>query len=65
MTLGRSDVDSSATRTTVTSAPFACSPSDSAALKVASPHGVGGWVLRIPKLGTYEKCCTPKGASKG
>ena len=34
--------DPSATRTTLTSAPFADNPSDSAALNVASPHGVGG-----------------------
>ena len=41
----------SATRTTLTSAPFADNPSDNAALNVASPHGVGGCVLRMPKLG--------------
>ncbi len=32
----------SATRTTLTSAPFAANPSDSAELNVASPQAVGG-----------------------
>jgi hypothetical protein len=44
------DNDPSATRTTLTSEPFAHNPSDKAALNVASPHGVGGYVLRMPKL---------------
>jgi hypothetical protein len=39
------------TRTTLTSAPLAVNPSASAALNVASPHGVGGYVLRMLKLG--------------
>ena len=42
---------SSAIRTTLTSAPFVTSPLASDALNVASPHRVGGYVLRIPKLG--------------
>lgn len=46
--------DWSATRTTLTSEPFLVRPSDSAALNVASPHGVGGCVLRMPKLGERE-----------
>jgi hypothetical protein len=46
------DVDEpSAIRTTLTSAPFVANPSARAALNVASPHAVGGYVLRIPKLG--------------
>ena len=50
MTRASEDDDSSATRTTLTSEPFAHNPSDKAALNVASPHGVGGYVLRMPKL---------------
>jgi hypothetical protein len=44
---------------------MAANPSDKAALNVAIPHGVGGCVLRMPKLGMYEKCCIPKGAING
>src|SRR5271166_1042678 len=47
----------SATRTTLTSEPFAHNPSDRAALKVASPHAVGGYVLRMPKLAEPERLC--------
>src|SRR5438034_6885268 len=42
------------TRTTLTSAPLVPNPSARAALNVASPHGVGGYVLRMPKLGAPE-----------
>jgi hypothetical protein len=45
------DADPSDTRTTLTSAPLAVNPLASAALNVASPHGVGGYVLRMLKLG--------------
>jgi len=64
-TLSRADTSSSAMRTTLTAAPMAANPSDKAALNVAIPHGVGGCVLRMPKLGMYEKCCIPKGAING
>src|ERR1700757_350633 len=47
--------DPSATRTTLTTAPFADNPSARAALKLATPHCVGGYVLRTPKLGVPEK----------
>ena len=50
ITRASEDNDPSATRTTLTSEPFAHNPSDKAALNVASPHGVGGYVLRMPKL---------------
>ena len=42
MTRALEEGDPSATRTTLTSAPFAHNPSDRAALNVASPQGVGG-----------------------
>jgi hypothetical protein len=51
------DNDPSATRTTLTSEPFAHNPSDKAALNVASPHGVGGYVLRMPKLAEPQGPC--------
>ena len=50
MTRPLEEGDPSATRTTLTSVPFAYKASDRAALNVASPHGVGGYVLRMPKL---------------
>ena len=51
---GIEEGDPSATRTTPTSAPCADNPSASAALNVASPHAVGGCVLRMPKLGARQ-----------
>ncbi len=42
ITLGSDDGGPSATRTTPTAAPFASRARAGAALKVASPHGVGG-----------------------
>lgn len=51
----------SATRTTLTSAPLAVNPSDKAELNVASPQAVGGYVLRMPKLGEPEKPCPTMG----
>ena len=51
MTRPLEEGDPSATRTTLTSAPCPDNPSDNAALNVAGPHGVGGCVLRMPKLG--------------
>src|SRR6202158_26821 len=65
MTRGLREGDPSATRTTLTSAPFADKPSDRAALNVASPQGVGGCVLRMPKLGEPEKLCPITGAVDG
>src|SRR6202022_2857693 len=53
--------DPSATRTTLTTAPLADNPSARAALKLASPHTVGGCVLRMPKLGVPEKPCPATG----
>jgi hypothetical protein len=61
MTRGLEDGDPSATRTTLTSAPFAVNPSDSAELNVANPQAVGGYVLRMPKLGMPENRCSPMG----
>ena len=49
-----SDGGPSDTRTTPTSAPWMPKPLAKAALNVASPHGVGGYVLRMPKLGAAE-----------
>ena len=49
--VGVREGDPSAMRTTLTSAPLVVSPPARAALNVARPHGVGGCVLRIPKLG--------------
>src|ERR1700758_2309029 len=57
ITRASEDNDPSATRTTLTSEPFAHNPSDKAALNVASPHGVGGYVLRMPKLGEPQGPC--------
>src|ERR1700712_1355400 len=51
ITRGLGAGDPSATRTTPTSAPCPDSPSANATLKVASPQRVGGYVLRMPKLG--------------
>src|SRR5271168_1482541 len=62
ITRASEDDDKSATRTTLTSAPFAHNPFDKAALNVASPHGVGGYVLRMPKLGEPERPCPTRGA---
>src|ERR1700752_1945804 len=42
------------TRTTLTSAPLAGNPLASAALNAATPHAVGGYVLRMLKLGAPE-----------
>src|ERR1700692_2744118 len=54
------DDDPSATRTILTSEPFAHNPFDKAALNVARPHGVGGYVLRMPKLAEPQlPCPTP------
>src|ERR1700739_1597715 len=47
------------TRTTLTSAPLAVNPWARAALNVAGPYGVGGYVLRMPKLGVSENLCPP------
>src|ERR1700758_4318421 len=47
------------TRTTLTSAPLAVNPWARAALNVAGPYGVGGYVLRMPKLGVSENLCLP------
>jgi hypothetical protein len=51
MTRELSETGPSDTRTTLTSAPWVSNPLARAELKVASPHGVGGYVLRMPKLG--------------
>ncbi|BBX65469.1 hypothetical protein MSAS_46430 [Mycobacterium saskatchewanense] len=39
----------------LTSEPFAHNSFDRAAVKVASPHGVGGYVLRMPKRVASEE----------
>jgi hypothetical protein len=49
------DGDPSDSRTTLTSLPLAANPLARAAANVASPHAVGGYVLRIPNLGVAEK----------
>ena len=54
MTRALSEGGPSASRTTLTLAPLALNPLASAALNVASPQGVGGYVLKIPKLGRPE-----------
>jgi hypothetical protein len=60
MTRGLEEGNPSATRTTLTSAPCAVSASDSAELNPANPQGVGGYVLRMPKLGVPQNpCCAP------
>jgi hypothetical protein len=51
MTVALSDGGPSDTRTTLTSLPLATNPFARAAANVASPQGVGGYVLRMPKLG--------------
>src|SRR4051812_47568391 len=51
LTMGFGESIPSATRTMLTSDPLADNPCASPALKVASPHGVGGKGVRIPKLG--------------
>ena len=61
MTRVLADGGPSDTRTTLTSAPLAVSPFASAALNVASPHGVGGYVLRMPKLAGPEGLCPTRG----
>src|ERR1700738_3990552 len=61
ITRASEDNDPSATRTTLTSEPFAHNPSDKAALNVASPHGVGGYVLRMPKLAEPQGPCPTRG----
>ena len=53
--------DPSATRTTLTSEPFAHNPFDKAALNVARPHGVGGYELRMPKFAVPEGSSPTKG----
>jgi hypothetical protein len=62
ITRASDDDDPSATRTTLTSEPFARNPSDKAELNVASPHGVGGYVLRTPKLAESEGRCRTRAA---
>ena len=53
------DDDPSATRMTLTPASLADRPSARAALNVASPQTVGGYVPRIPNAGGREiSCCT-------
>jgi len=47
-------IDPSAMRTVLTVAPAARRPSESAELKVAKPHRVGGWVLSTPIVGETE-----------
>jgi hypothetical protein len=54
MTRALSDGGPSDSRTTLTSAPLALNPLASAAVNVASPQGVGGNVLKMPKLGKPE-----------
>src|SRR5258707_11325324 len=54
MTRLLSDAGPSHTRTTPTSAPWVPNPLARAELNVASPHGVGGYVLSMPKLGAPE-----------
>jgi hypothetical protein len=60
ITRASADDDPSATRTTLTSEPFAHKPFDKAALKVASPHGVGGYVLSMPKLARPQRPCSTR-----
>jgi hypothetical protein len=54
MTRTLEDDSPSESRTTLTSAPLADNPSASAALNVANPHAVGGYVLKMLKLGGSE-----------
>src|ERR1700687_5778212 len=61
ITRASEDDEASATRTTLTSEPFAHNPFDKDALNVASPHGVGGYVLRMPKLAGPEGLCPTRG----
>jgi hypothetical protein len=49
--MGFADSIPSATRTMLTSDPLADNPCDSPALNNASPQGVGGKGVRMPKLG--------------
>jgi hypothetical protein len=51
-------------RTTPTPAPLADKPSASAALNVASPHTVGGNVLRIPNPSGLEHFWSAKEAGE-
>ena len=62
ITRASEDSDPSATRTTLTSEPFAHNPFDKAAVNVASPHGVGGYVMRMPKLAEPQRPCPTRGA---
>src|ERR1700757_1986266 len=59
MTRVLDDGGPSDTRTTLTSAPLVLNPLTRAALKVASPDGVGGYVPRMPKLVVSERPCRP------
>jgi hypothetical protein len=63
MTRALEEGDPSATRTTLTSRQSRTTRPDSAALNVASPHGVGGYVLRMPILGVCEKRCATTGTN--
>jgi hypothetical protein len=54
MTRALSGGGPSDSRTTLTSLPLAANPLAKAAANVASPHAVGGYVLRMPKLGVPE-----------
>src|SRR5690349_2354873 len=45
----------------LTSLPLAVNPLARAAVNVASPHGVGGYVLRMPNRGAVEKCWRTEG----
>src|SRR5690349_18039898 len=54
MTRALSEGGPSESRTTLTAVPLALNPRASAAVNVASPHGVGGYVLKMPKLGEPE-----------
>jgi len=53
------------TRTTLTSEPLVLNPWARATLNVASPYGVGGYVLRMPKLGVPENSCSPEESING
>src|ERR1700675_4110268 len=60
ITRASEDSAPSAMRTTLTSEPFAPNPFDKAALNVASPHAVGGYVLRMPKFAEPERLCSTR-----
>src|SRR6201998_894927 len=61
ITRGLEEGAPSAPRTTPTCAPFAVSASDSAELNPANPQAVGGYVLRMPKLGVPQNPCSATG----